>query len=75
MQPTQRNTDVIAQQQPDSVPPVLAQESQLPSKANVMSAVSAASAALTGDKTTKRGGVLDKAFGEVDVPAFFTGNC
>ncbi|MEN6488588.1 MAG: hypothetical protein ABFD66_06860, partial [Smithella sp.] len=45
MQPTQRNTDVIAQQQPDNVPPVLAQESQLPpAKTNVMSAASAASA-------------------------------
>ncbi|MEQ8215850.1 MAG: TonB family protein [Smithellaceae bacterium] len=69
MQPTQRNTDIIAQQQPDNVPPVLAQESQLPSKANVMSAASAASAAPTGDKTTNSG-VLDTKFGEVDAPRF-----
>jgi len=69
MQPTQRNTDIIAQQQPDNVPPVLAQESQLPSKANVMSAASAASAAPTGDKTTSPG-VLDTTFGEVDAPRF-----
>ncbi|MEQ8162529.1 MAG: TonB family protein [Smithellaceae bacterium] len=70
MQPTQRNTDVIAPQQPDNVPPVLAQESQLPpASTNVMSAASAASAAPTGDKTTNSG-VLDTKFGEVDAPRF-----
>ena len=40
MPPTQRNTDVIAPPQPDNVPPVLAQESQLPpANANVMGAL------------------------------------
>lgn len=70
MQPTQRNTDVIAQQQPDNVPPVLAQESQLPpAKANVMCAASAASATQTGEKRTNSG-VLDTAFGEGNAPRF-----
>ncbi|MEN6326716.1 MAG: TonB family protein, partial [Syntrophomonas sp.] len=70
MQPTQRNTDVIAQQQPDNVPPVLAQESQLPPvKTHVMSAASAASATQTGDKRTNSG-VLDTTFGEGNAPRF-----
>ncbi|MEN6374098.1 MAG: TonB family protein [Smithella sp.] len=70
MQPIQRNTDVIAQQQPDNVPPVLAQESQLPpAKTNVMSAASAASATQTGDKRTNSG-VLDTTFGEGNAPRF-----
>jgi len=70
MQPTQRNKDVITQQQPDNVPPVLAQESQLPpAKANVVSAASAASATQTGEKKTTSG-VLDTEFGEVNAPRF-----
>lgn len=66
----QRNSDVIAKQQPDNVPADLAQESQLPPvKANVVSAASAAPVAQAGATRTNPG-VVDTAFGEGDAPRF-----
>lgn len=69
-QPAQRNTDVIAKQQPDNVPPVLAQESQLPPvKANVVSAAPVAPLTQGSEKRTNTG-ILDTKFGEGNAPRF-----
>ncbi len=69
-QPAQQNTDVITEQQPDNVPPVLAQESQLPpAKANVVNAASAAPLKQGGERRTNSG-VLDTKFGEGNAPRF-----
>ncbi|MEN6621659.1 MAG: energy transducer TonB [Smithella sp.] len=69
-QPVQRNSNVIAKQQPDNVPAVLAQESQLPPvKANVVSAAPAAPLKQGNEKGTNSG-VLDAKFGEGNAPRF-----